>query len=271
MFMMTSAVALFAERGVKHLYLGTCYSQTALYKTQFAGAEFFNGFRWSDDLDELKFIIKRDKKELSQHLLETEAYRDEFYKGDLEKITERERIPGEGEVTGGLTLKMRRANPKLLSGIGDWLQRHWLAVIQSIFTHAEEISRRCHAADFKQEFFADALADEVHEFLHPLHLRGFGHARRDFVFPQFADVGQHLAPSRQLYLFSAQFARGFGRTTTDCGWRRGQSSGRARQSPPIIAEPAPRCRHCRLPAPDISVPAPHAQSNRSARRADTSA
>ena len=27
MFMMTSAVALFAERGFKHLYLGTCYSQ----------------------------------------------------------------------------------------------------------------------------------------------------------------------------------------------------------------------------------------------------
>jgi len=87
MFMMTSAVELFAERGVKQLYLGTCYSQTALYKTQFAGAEFFNGFRWSDDLDELKFIIQRDKKELTQHLLETGEYRDEFYKGDLEKIT----------------------------------------------------------------------------------------------------------------------------------------------------------------------------------------
>jgi hypothetical protein len=87
MFMMTSAVALFAERGFKQLYLGTCYSQTALYKTQFAGAEFFNGFRWSDDLDELKFIIKRDKKELCQHLLETDEYRDEFYGGDLEKIT----------------------------------------------------------------------------------------------------------------------------------------------------------------------------------------
>ena len=88
MFMMTSAAALFSERGFAHLYLGTCYSQTALYKTQFAGAEFFNGFRWSDDLDELKFIIKRDKKELYQHLLETQEYRDEFYKGDLGKIVE---------------------------------------------------------------------------------------------------------------------------------------------------------------------------------------
>src|SRR5436190_20862379 len=86
MFMMTSAVALFAERGVKHLYLGTCYSQNALYKTQFAGAEFFNGFRWSDDMDELKFIIKRDKKDLDQHLLETEEYREQFYKGSVEQI-----------------------------------------------------------------------------------------------------------------------------------------------------------------------------------------
>jgi len=88
MFMMTSAVALFAGRGVKHLCLGTCYSQTALYKTQFAGAEFFNGFRWSEDLDELKFIIQRDQKELTQHLLETGEYRDEFYQGSLEKITD---------------------------------------------------------------------------------------------------------------------------------------------------------------------------------------
>ncbi len=87
MFMMTSAVGWFAERGVKHLYLGTCYSQTALYKTQFAGAEFFNGFRWSDDLDELKFIIQRDQKELPQHLLETGEYRGKFYDGDLGKIT----------------------------------------------------------------------------------------------------------------------------------------------------------------------------------------
>ncbi len=88
MFMMTSAAAMFAERGARQLYLGTCYLESALYKTQFAGAEFFNGFRWSSDLKELKFILRRDKKELRQHLLETEEYREEFYKGDLEKITD---------------------------------------------------------------------------------------------------------------------------------------------------------------------------------------
>jgi arginyl-tRNA--protein-N-Asp/Glu arginylyltransferase len=87
MYMMTSAVAQFAGQGVKNLYLGTCYSQTALYKTQFTGAEFFNGFRWSADLEELKFIIGRDKQDLTQHLLETERYRDEFYPGGLGKIS----------------------------------------------------------------------------------------------------------------------------------------------------------------------------------------
>jgi arginyl-tRNA--protein-N-Asp/Glu arginylyltransferase len=86
MFMMTSAVTLFTERSYRQIYLGTCYSQNALYKTQFAGAEFFNGFRWSGDLDELKFIIQRDQKELHQHLLETDEYREEFYRGDLERI-----------------------------------------------------------------------------------------------------------------------------------------------------------------------------------------
>jgi arginyl-tRNA--protein-N-Asp/Glu arginylyltransferase len=67
MFMMTTAAAEFAARGTKHLYLGTCYSESALYKTQFAGAEFFNGFRWTDNLKELKYILRRDKKELPQH------------------------------------------------------------------------------------------------------------------------------------------------------------------------------------------------------------
>jgi arginyl-tRNA--protein-N-Asp/Glu arginylyltransferase len=87
MYMMTSAVAEFAARGTRQLYLGTCYLEGALYKTQFAGAEFFNGFRWSSDLKELKYILHRDKKERHEHLLETEEYRREFYGGGLAKIT----------------------------------------------------------------------------------------------------------------------------------------------------------------------------------------
>jgi hypothetical protein len=84
--MMTSAAAFFAERKCRRLYLGTCYSQTALYKTQFAGAEFFNGVGWSDDMAELKFILRRDAGELSEHLLEDEDYRRLFHGASLDKI-----------------------------------------------------------------------------------------------------------------------------------------------------------------------------------------
>jgi len=88
MFMMTAAVADFAARGIRHLYLGTCYSERALYKTQFAGVEFFNGFRWSEDLDELKFLIARDQKKLPENLLENLEYRSQFHGDGLAKITE---------------------------------------------------------------------------------------------------------------------------------------------------------------------------------------
>ena len=83
---MTSAAALFAGRGSKQLYLGTCYSQNALYTTQFAGAEFFTGFRWSADLKELKYLLRRDKQETGQHLLENEEYRRLFCEDDLDGI-----------------------------------------------------------------------------------------------------------------------------------------------------------------------------------------
>jgi arginyl-tRNA--protein-N-Asp/Glu arginylyltransferase len=92
--MMTSAVAEFARRGARHLYLGTCYSESALYKTQFAGMEFFNGFRWSDDLKELKYLLQRDKPGAEQHLVETEEFRRLFYEGDLPRITAASRFGG---------------------------------------------------------------------------------------------------------------------------------------------------------------------------------
>ncbi len=58
MAMMTRAVATFAALGFQHIYLGTCYSETALYKTQFEPLEFFNGARWSGDLAELKHLVR---------------------------------------------------------------------------------------------------------------------------------------------------------------------------------------------------------------------
>lgn len=83
MLMMTSAVAHFAELEYQHLYLGSCYSRNALYKTQFSGAEFFNGFKWSNNLNELKYLIQRDSQSVSKHLLETEEFVEKFYVNDV--------------------------------------------------------------------------------------------------------------------------------------------------------------------------------------------
>lgn len=80
MFMMTSAVQHFAEAGFDFLYLGSCYSRNALYKTQFAGAEFFNGVRWSANLAELKYLVGRT--DATCHLLESEEYRRMFLPAD---------------------------------------------------------------------------------------------------------------------------------------------------------------------------------------------
>jgi len=89
MFMMTSAVDYFAQINFDYLYLGTCYSRNALYKTQFSGFEFFNGFCWSKNLTELKYIIKRDKSPGNLHLVETPEYLEKFYEGELEQIVQK--------------------------------------------------------------------------------------------------------------------------------------------------------------------------------------
>ncbi|KOR33503.1 hypothetical protein TI05_00710 [Achromatium sp. WMS3] len=74
MFIMTTAVELFSKSGQEFLYLGSCYSKNALYKTQFSGMEFFNGSHWSTNLKELKFLIARDQGTVTQHLIENEEY-----------------------------------------------------------------------------------------------------------------------------------------------------------------------------------------------------
>ena len=61
-----------------HIYLGTCYSKSALYKTQFRGCEFFNGFRWTNHLAELKALLRRQSQP-GKHYLEDAAALGEFY------------------------------------------------------------------------------------------------------------------------------------------------------------------------------------------------
>lgn len=89
MYMMTTAVDFFKARGFDFMYLGTCYKKNALYKTQFAGFEFFNGFRWSNNLKELKYLIRRDEEAMTQHVVETPEFIDDFYQGDLQALTVR--------------------------------------------------------------------------------------------------------------------------------------------------------------------------------------
>jgi hypothetical protein len=94
LYMMTSAVGEFARRGTRYLYLGSCYSTNALYKTQFAGAEFFNGFRWSRDRKELKYLLQRDRPGTEQHLVETAEFLQLFYAGDLQRVRDASRFGG---------------------------------------------------------------------------------------------------------------------------------------------------------------------------------
>ena len=98
MYMMTSAVGSFKEAGCEYLYLGSCYLETALYKTQFRGAEFFNGYRWAGDLSELKYLIGRGHHEQAVHLLETEEYREKFCEEELPQIASKSFFRG-GEKT----------------------------------------------------------------------------------------------------------------------------------------------------------------------------
>lgn len=72
MHLMTRAAMQFADAGYAHLHLGTCYHRRALYKTQFSGIEFFNGFRWSSNLAELRHLI--DTPGDGRHRLETPAF-----------------------------------------------------------------------------------------------------------------------------------------------------------------------------------------------------
>lgn len=68
MFMMTRAVEFFAHAGFRHLHLGTCYDERALYKVQFGPMEYSTGFGWSRDMESLKALVRQSP--VAGHLLE---------------------------------------------------------------------------------------------------------------------------------------------------------------------------------------------------------
>jgi arginyl-tRNA--protein-N-Asp/Glu arginylyltransferase len=76
MGMMLRAILHAKEEGLKYVYLGTCYTEESLYKTQFKGIEYFTGFSWSRDIEKLKELI-REKQE--GHLLESVENKDEIF------------------------------------------------------------------------------------------------------------------------------------------------------------------------------------------------
>ena len=90
LYIMTFAVKHFAEQNLQLLYLGTCYSERALYKTQFRGCEFFNGVQWSSDIRELKFLVSRQGQKLAHHLLEDREYLESFKQTEPAKLAERQ-------------------------------------------------------------------------------------------------------------------------------------------------------------------------------------
>lgn len=81
--MMLEAVSWAKNNNKKYAYLGTCYENKALYKTEYKGVEFFNGFVWSSNLNELKALIK---KEAGQYLLRDKDYLESFHEGGLHEL-----------------------------------------------------------------------------------------------------------------------------------------------------------------------------------------
>ncbi len=63
------------QAGLDLVYLGTCYGESGYYKRNFPGFEFFNGFSWSNDLKELDYLNRREKR---KHLLADKEYLEKF-------------------------------------------------------------------------------------------------------------------------------------------------------------------------------------------------
>jgi hypothetical protein len=61
-WMMWKALHIAQESGMRHMYLGTCYGEKALYKVRdHKGIEFFDGARWNSDLSAIMQRVRQDE------------------------------------------------------------------------------------------------------------------------------------------------------------------------------------------------------------------
>lgn len=74
--MMLSAIELAQKDKIKYVYLGTCYTESSLYKTQFKGLEYFNGWCWDNNLAALKELVRG---EIEDHRIKKIGNKDEIF------------------------------------------------------------------------------------------------------------------------------------------------------------------------------------------------
>ena len=56
--MMVKVLEYAKDHDMKYVYLGSVYKKESLYKLQFRGGEWFDGYKWRDDLNTLKLQFK---------------------------------------------------------------------------------------------------------------------------------------------------------------------------------------------------------------------
>lgn len=62
MGMMLKAIIWAKDTNIDYVYLGTVYTENSLYKLQFEGLEFFDGFGWNKNIEMLKEKVKNPQE-----------------------------------------------------------------------------------------------------------------------------------------------------------------------------------------------------------------
>ncbi len=77
--LMLEAIEWARQSQHEYIYLGTIYRESSLYKTNYKGWEFFNGFEWSQDKKQLRYLIDKDKNSEHSELMKDSQFLNEYY------------------------------------------------------------------------------------------------------------------------------------------------------------------------------------------------